>query len=121
MMNVKTSGLMFTLLTSAVVALQFHDARISGTCPRPGGWCTHDTTYEEKDCDGDGIADPTCDDGLGNFGVISSKNSCSDSWPNGNCITPGPKPAPIPLTIFNTDELGLAQDSHLLGGPLDLD
>ena len=42
-----------------------------------------------KDCDGDGIADPTCKDSSGNFGVLQSSKGCADSWPRGTCNPEG--------------------------------
>jgi len=57
-----------------------------GHCPRPTGWCSHEgTSFALKDCDGDGVPDPTCSDTEGKFGVISSNDYCSDSWPKGRC------------------------------------
>jgi hypothetical protein len=29
-------------------------------CKKPAGWCQPPAVYTEQDCDGDGIADPTC-------------------------------------------------------------
>merc|ERR1719370_1308660 len=56
------------------------------SCKRPSGWCSHrGSTYELKDCDRDGIADPVCRDTNGNYGVIQSSKKCSDSWPRGQC------------------------------------
>ena len=56
-------------------------------CAKPiPNWCTHPgSTFELKDCDGDGVVDPVCSDTHGNFGSISSKNKCVISWPNGKC------------------------------------
>lgn len=71
-------------------------------CPRPTGWCTHSgSTYKEQDCDGDGIADPTCSDWSGRFGVQMSASDCSDSWPEGQCVSNddvSPTPAPTPAS-----------------------
>merc|ERR1712048_112174 len=59
---------------------------VPGSCARPSGYCTHaGSTYEFKDCDGDGIKDPVCSDTSGNFGVIQSSNGCASTWPNGTC------------------------------------
>ena len=57
-------------------------------CVRPSGWCVHTgATYIQKDCDGDGLADPVCQDVSGQFGSILSSNVCKDTWPTGTCIT----------------------------------
>ena len=41
--------------------------------------------FAMKDCDGDGVADPTCREG-GQFGVVQSSAGCRvDTWPNGKC------------------------------------
>ena len=45
-------------------------------------WCIEDEeTYEFKDCDGDGIPDPTCTAET-SFGVIQSSNACKHKWTN---------------------------------------
>ena len=63
----------------------YHYIYIVG-CKRPSGWCSHrGSTYESKDCDRDGIADPVCSDTNGNYGVIQSSKKCADSWPRGQC------------------------------------
>merc|ERR1712029_1214417 len=68
----------------ALVALAWNG--IHAGCPRPSGWCSHEgTSFALKDCDGDGVPDPTCSDTEGKFGVISSNDYCSDSWPKGRC------------------------------------
>ena len=55
-------------------------------CVRPSLWCTHSgSKYLLQDCDGDGILDPTCSGTSGQFGVLQSVNSCTDTWPNGKC------------------------------------
>ena len=51
-------------------------------------WCIEDEeTYEFKDCDGDGIPDPTCTAET-SFGVIQSSNACKHKWTpgKGGCI-----------------------------------
>jgi len=54
-------------------------------CPRKPNWCSHSgAVFELKDCDADGIPDPTCKDSS-SFGVIQSSKGCADSWPNGEC------------------------------------
>ena len=59
-------------------------------CLREARWCTYHThTFEFKDCDGDGIADPTCKGPEGKFGVIQSSKGCADSWPGGTCKSSG--------------------------------
>ena len=56
-------------------------------CVRPSGWCVHTgATYIKKDCDGDGLADPVCQDDSGQFGSVLSSNGCKDTWPYGTCI-----------------------------------
>ena len=56
-------------------------------CPRPAGYCVHlGSKYYEKDCDGDGILDPVCQDEAGHFGILSSASGCTSSWPTGICI-----------------------------------
>ena len=56
-------------------------------CPRPAGWCVHTgSSYNKKDCDGDGILDPTCLGRQGRkFGILSSLGGCKDTWPSGTC------------------------------------
>ena len=55
-------------------------------CTHPTGWCTHaGAVFEMRDCDGDGIPDPTCSDDSGQSGVIQSSKGCADSWPQGTC------------------------------------
>ena len=41
--------------------------------------------FELRDCDADGIPDPTCTDSRGRFGVLQSSKGCEDSWPQGEC------------------------------------
>ena len=53
-------------------------------------WCTHSgAVFSMKDCDGDGILDPICEDSGGNFGVIQSTKGCASSWPRGACKSEG--------------------------------
>jgi hypothetical protein len=66
-------------------------------CPRPSKWCTHRrATYELRDCDGDGIPDPTCFEGLLRSAVTVgswlSGSNCKDTWPRGKCTR---KPAAV--------------------------
>ena len=57
-------------------------------CVRPSGWCIHSgSTYSEKDCDGDGILDPVCQDVYGQSGSRLSASGCKDTWPSGTCVT----------------------------------
>jgi hypothetical protein len=54
-----------------------------GSVCLPNGWCSHDSGLSYRDCDGDGIPDPVCDDkGKGHFGVIYSATGCNAVWPN---------------------------------------
>ena len=60
---------------------------VGTACKRPSsGWCGQEGSkyYKLRDCDGDGVPDPTCSN-KGQFGVVSSANNCQDSWPNGTC------------------------------------
>jgi hypothetical protein len=54
------------------------------SCPRPNGWCSHaGSSYKDNvDCDGDGVADPHCNDNKGNNGFLSAKLGCTDNFPN---------------------------------------
>jgi len=64
------------------------------SCGRPRGWCSHaGAVFEMKDCDGDGIPEPTCKDKVGNFGARLTGSKCKDTWPRGTC---NPKPPPPP-------------------------
>ena len=55
-------------------------------CSIPTDFCDKDTErLQFRDCDSDGILDPTCQDALGNFGVMSSKDGCVRYWPNAKC------------------------------------
>jgi len=64
-------------------------ALLAKTCKVANGWCSHEgADFEIRDCDADGIPDPTCKDGQGRFGVIQSSKNCADSWPNGKCVAP---------------------------------
>jgi len=55
-------------------------------CRRPSKWChKRGQIFSQRDCDGDGVADPTCSDNEGNFGFRSSAENCIDSWPKGKC------------------------------------
>ena len=70
---------------SKVVTAGFSPADYSKQCTRPSGWCAHSSsTYELRDCDGDGVPDPTCSDG-NSLGVRQSTLNCKDSWPKGVC------------------------------------
>jgi len=73
------------------------------TCARPTDWCTHaGAVYVEKDCDGDGVKDPTCSHPDGQFGVLMSSAGCSDSWPTGDCTSGIPTPQDSYL-LFTSD------------------
>ena len=43
--------------------------------------------FAYKDCDADGIPDPTCSDTSGNFGVIKSSQKCVAEGPKARCLT----------------------------------
>ena len=67
-----------------------HTYSTSLGCTRPELYCTHSgAVFSMKDCDGDGIADPTCKDSSGDFGVLQSSKGCADSWPRGTCNPEG--------------------------------
>lgn len=58
--------------------------------PCSAGWCSHTgAQFYMYDCDGDGVNDPTCQDGANNFGALTSSNGCAGNpeydWPNGRC------------------------------------
>jgi hypothetical protein len=66
-------------------------AAIAKQCPRPSNWCTHaGATYKLKDCDGDGIPDPTCVSTGESGALLSSSKNCKDTWPRGKCVTRKP-------------------------------
>jgi len=53
-------------------------------CGRPSNFCNGaGQQYSETDCDGDGVLDPTCEDGSGNGGSILSNEGCKNTWPAG--------------------------------------
>lgn len=61
-----------------------------GSCKVRKDWCAQNPDSQDKlsyrDCDGDGILDPYCEDEeLLRFGYLSSKNKCMDNWPHGFC------------------------------------
>merc|ERR1712212_1394524 len=61
-------------------------------CPRIPGWCVHaGASFSLKDCDGDGVRDPTCSDNQGQFGIISSADNCRSIWPNARCGSSCPR------------------------------
>ena len=43
--------------------------------------------FAYKDCDSDGIPDPTCTDTNGYYGVIKSSKGCVSEWPHAKCDT----------------------------------
>merc|ERR1719461_11240 len=88
------------------------DLYVRDLCERPEGWCIGDSTYELKDCDGDGIPDHTCSHGDW-FGVIMSSDSCRDSWPNGSCDIAGSAGSDA------GDRSGGGGDDILIGDPED--
>eukprot|EP00930_Biecheleria_cincta_P006206 TRINITY_DN10718_c0_g1_i1.p1 TRINITY_DN10718_c0_g1~~TRINITY_DN10718_c0_g1_i1.p1 ORF type:complete len:727 (-),score=123.09 TRINITY_DN10718_c0_g1_i1:62-1918(-) len=61
------------------------------SCKPPPDFCGRATKHTAdqlsyRDCDGDGILDPYCEGlELLKFGFISSKNGCTNNWPNGLC------------------------------------
>jgi len=64
-----------------------HKLEQAAKCQRPTGWCVHKgATFVMQDCDGDGVPDPYCADGQSS-GFVSSKSSCTDTWPKGACRT----------------------------------
>merc|ERR1712151_1024679 len=70
--------------------------RCQAVCERPAGWCTHaGARFDFKhDCDGDGVLDPQCDDDVnGHHGFISSKESCTSTWPFKRCPISCERPA----------------------------
>lgn len=55
----------------------------TAACVRPSGWCVHDgATFQEVDCDGDGVKDLTCRDKEGSRGTRLSSQGCTDDWPS---------------------------------------
>jgi hypothetical protein len=76
------------VLTVKEINSLYAETKIDRVCVKKETWCTHvGSTYAEKDCDGDGVPDPTCSDTAGNFGVLMSSAGCADSWPTGECLS----------------------------------
>jgi len=68
--------------------LLWPNATCGSVCPRPSGFCAlTGSTYSLKDCDGDGILDPTCTGFHGKFGIVSSAANCKIFWPNAKCVS----------------------------------
>jgi hypothetical protein len=74
-------------------------AAASTACARPAVWCTHGgAEYSLFDCDGDGIADPYCEDSAGRTYSVLSSQGCERVGPNAQCqtITPTAMPTHVP-------------------------
>jgi len=65
-----------------------------GACERPVDFCFEPgAVYEVQDCDDDGVPDPFCyGPAPGQSGFLSSKRSCVDTSPLGNCFPRELKP-----------------------------